>query len=137
MIPCPVCNRDADHLLCEITFDPTEIALIRKLNSYWVENDGICQTCLKAIRVSAQRLHEQFAKATSSTNFREYHRYFLNRQDSGQWNHRNPDIAKWRQKLILEVIEAQAERDGCDAWALFDADENLIAQGVGANDGIK
>jgi len=134
MIPCPVCNRDADDLLFDLSFDEMEVGLIRNLNQYWVASDGICRGCVNTIRLSVQKLRDQFAKAKSGGNFREYHRYYLNRRESGQWHHVNAEIAKWRQRQIVDRVSGDAERDGHEAWALFDADEKLIAQGANVND---
>jgi hypothetical protein len=54
----------------------------------------------------------------------------LNRRESGQWNHCNSDITKWRQRKIVERVAEEAKRIRVPAWALFDLDEKLLVQGV-------
>ena len=48
------------------------------------------------------------------------------------WWHCNPDMAVWRRKVIIEETVTAADADGFEAFAVFDVDEGLLAQGAGS-----
>jgi len=78
MTHCPVCNRDTADLLCSVSFDETELSLIRHLNKYWIESDGVCRECVDAVRETAQQVRDQFAKARTAKEIARSHDPKLN-----------------------------------------------------------
>lgn len=59
-----------------------------------------------------------------------YFRYALNRRESGQWNHCNPEIAHWRRNRILDRVSDDAIGRGYSGWMIFDQDESWRGRGV-------
>lgn len=52
------------------------------------------------------------------------------RRESSKRNHVNPDMARWRQYQILEVVSDAAIAAGFDEWRIFDVDERELAWGM-------
>jgi hypothetical protein len=125
---CPVCNRVADTLALGIRLRRLELALVRRANPLWSDFDGICPRCVAEIRMSARRLQKRVNLATAG--FRDYARYYLTERESGLWNQQNSDMAKYRRRQILDRVSERAKRDVIKAWALFDANEKLVARCV-------
>ena len=128
MTSCPICRRDALSLAVAPELDITERALISRVNPAWHSSDGICPRCVAAFRESARRLREREAKQVGADGFRQYRRFTLSRRESREWNHVNEILASWHRWRILKRIGESAERDGCNAWLLFDSGETLLAQ---------
>lgn len=57
------------------------------------------------------------------------YRHTLTRRESGQWNHINPNMARWRQGQIVERISDAAIEAGFEEWELWTADERRLAWG--------
>ena len=68
---------------------------------------------------------------TRKRGFNGYYRRVLTKHESRMWHHVNPDMATWRRKVIIEDTGAAADAAGYDAFAIFDPDESLLAQGAG------
>lgn len=131
MDTCPVCRGIPGHLARTVAFDALELSLVHQLNPLWTaDRDCICDRCIRAVRTSAIRLREKQSRPPRADGFREYARYHLSRRDSGQWHHVNAEIAKWRQRQIVDRVSEDAVRDGCECWVLYDCDERMIAQGL-------
>ena len=67
--------------------------------------------------------------------FLQYFRYHLSSRESGQWNHSNPDLAKWHRENIDERVALEAKARGYGSWLVFGLDEELVAQGCFADGG--
>ncbi|MCP4646074.1 MAG: hypothetical protein GY851_36860 [bacterium] len=54
----------------------------------------------------------------------------LNRHEATMFAHPNEDVRQWWRGRFLESVGAEAHERGFTGFAVFDADENLVAQGV-------
>jgi hypothetical protein len=72
----------------------------------------------------------QGERLDAQTGIRGYYRRVLTDRESRLWHHQNPDMATWRRKCIIEDTARAAEKDGFDAFLIFDVDEGLLAQGA-------
>ena len=72
----------------------------------------------------------QAERLDAQVGIRGYYRRVLTKHESRLWHHVNPDMATWRRKVIIEDTGASADAAGFDAFAIFDTDESLLAQGA-------
>jgi hypothetical protein len=73
----------------------------------------------------------QAERLDTQTGISGYYRRVLTGRESRLWHHQNPDMATWRRKVIIEDTARAAAKDGFEAFAVFDVDEVLLAQGAG------
>ena len=55
--------------------------------------------------------------------------YVLTKRETGNWNHQNPDLQRWWQKIYIDGISDRAVEAGHDEWFVFDAEEKVLAKG--------
>jgi hypothetical protein len=109
---------------------PQAVTLLRRIQSVWTEADGCCARCFDSITKTLVDAEGQAERLDAQGNFREYYRRVLTAHESRMWRHCNPDIATWRRKVIIEETATAADAAGFEAFAVFDMDEVLLAQGV-------
>jgi hypothetical protein len=73
----------------------------------------------------------QTERLDAQTGINGYYRRVLTGRESRMWWHCNLDMATWRRKVITEDMATAAAKDGFDAFAVFNVDEGLLAQGAG------
>jgi hypothetical protein len=80
--------------------------------------------------MAAAHAEGQAERLNAQGNSREYYRRVLTAHESRMWRHQNPDMATWRRKCIIEETATAAATAGFEAFAVFDMDEVLLAQGA-------
>ena len=128
---CPLCKIQADEgdLIPHPYWQPVSLELAHKMNPDWDESEGCCQHCFDSI---LQTLDEV---TVWKPNFvvrgvADGYRYILSDRQTGNWNHVNPDLQRWWQNIIVNAIGDEAVGAGFEEWFVFDANEQLLAQGM-------
>ena len=129
MIRCPLCQLQRSDMLPQGVYLSTlALRILQKLNPTWAESDGLCQRCYEAAMDTACEL-EDMDVDHGTKGFLQYLRYHLSSREIRLWNHANPDLAHWHRMNIDEKVALEAIGAGYDAWLVFGADEELLAQG--------
>jgi len=58
------------------------------------------------------------------------YRHTLSLRQSGQWQHQNPDLARFWQYQIMDRVSDAAIEHGYDQWRIFDVDAGELAWGM-------
>lgn len=109
---------------------PEAAALVRRINPKWDDGDGLCRRCFDSVTKTLDDAEHQAERLDSQTGFRSYYRYVLSKRESVFWHHANPELRKWRRRVIIEDACAAADSAGFGVFAVFDIDEGLLAQGA-------
>ena len=132
-ITCPICERETTQAAFYRYpyLVPEAVELIRKIQPRWQDGDGCCNRCVDSVLKTLDDAEGQAERLDAQTGFRAYYRRVLTSHESRMWHHVNPDMARWRRKVILEETGVAADKVGFDAFVIFDVDEGLLTQGAG------
>ena len=127
---CPLCTEEVspEDYLAICCWQPDALKLAHKMNPEWEEEQGACRRCFDALidAVYESRKPRRLASVQSLTSG---FRFVLTEKETALWQHQNPKLQRSWQNSRIEELSNEAISKGYKEWFIFDADEQLVAQG--------